>query len=472
MKLDPGVSPPERATLHAAVGVALEVLHAGRLADVYERLAYHFAQAGDTARAVTYLVHLGDQAAERYVPERAIEIWRAALERVDLLPEAQRDHRHLEIIFRLAHNLYLLKRVPESLVLLRAESERVVALDDPRVSGPYYFWLGYALGMTGEVDQVAPHARRAQMAAEASGDQGTLGTALFLHGLERYWKGRPHEGVEALRAAVKVLEATAERWWLGQSQWVLGVCLYHLGEFDDSLAACEHLESIARAFDDRRLQACSLWSVCLVHAWRGDYVRAIELGERGLALSTDPFDRAFSLGYLGASHCEQGNATEAIRCLEESVQVFTASGAFRQHVAYFGSVLGEAYVLAGRLDDAERMVAQAREAAEASAHGVGRGLGWRALGVVAAARGRLEHAETCLTSAVEILGEIVARFLEAQTQLMLARVIAERGDGHRASAAAAVAHRSFAAMRIGRYAELARALADAHDADVVEPAAG
>ena len=55
---------------------------------------------------------------------------------------------------------------------------------------------------------------------------------------------------------------------------------------------------------------------------------------------------------------------------------------------------------------------------------------------------------------------------------MLARVIAERGDGHRASAAAAVAHRSFAAMRIGRYAELARALAGAHDADVVEPAAG
>ena len=48
----------ERRTLHAAVGAALEELHAGRLQDVYELLAYHYGRSADSAKAIAYLPHL------------------------------------------------------------------------------------------------------------------------------------------------------------------------------------------------------------------------------------------------------------------------------------------------------------------------------------------------------------------------------------------------------------------------------
>src|SRR5262249_42705973 len=41
----------ERQALHAAAGRALEALHADRLPDVYDRLAYHYAQTDQAERA-------------------------------------------------------------------------------------------------------------------------------------------------------------------------------------------------------------------------------------------------------------------------------------------------------------------------------------------------------------------------------------------------------------------------------------
>jgi predicted ATPase len=57
---------PQRRVLHAAAGHALEALHADRLEDVYDRLAYHFARTGETAKAVEYLTRFAEQAASRH----------------------------------------------------------------------------------------------------------------------------------------------------------------------------------------------------------------------------------------------------------------------------------------------------------------------------------------------------------------------------------------------------------------------
>ena len=57
-----GLLEPRRWTLHAAVGDALEVLYADRLAEIYDRLAYHSLQAGQQERALGYLLHAADGA--------------------------------------------------------------------------------------------------------------------------------------------------------------------------------------------------------------------------------------------------------------------------------------------------------------------------------------------------------------------------------------------------------------------------
>jgi len=53
---------PRRRTLHAAVGTALEALHADRPAEVSDRLAYHALQADQQERALGYLLQAADRA--------------------------------------------------------------------------------------------------------------------------------------------------------------------------------------------------------------------------------------------------------------------------------------------------------------------------------------------------------------------------------------------------------------------------
>ena len=52
-----------RQILHAAVGQALEALYVDRLDEAYDRLAYHYAQTEEAAKAVEYLTRSADKAA-------------------------------------------------------------------------------------------------------------------------------------------------------------------------------------------------------------------------------------------------------------------------------------------------------------------------------------------------------------------------------------------------------------------------
>jgi tetratricopeptide (TPR) repeat protein len=219
-----------------------------------------------------------------------------------------------------------------------------------------------------------------------------------------------------------MLEGTHEHWWHGQAYWVLGINLFHAGEFDAALEASDRLRAVARTFGDSRLEACADWTSALILARRGRYAAAVEVGHRGLGLCRDPFDRAFALWHLGQVHYEQSNHLQAIACLEEGLNIFAASAAFKQHRSNFGPYLAEAYAVTGRVEEARETAALALQLAESVAYGVGIGASHRALGRIAWIRGDADDAEAHLSKAVETFRTISARFLQAQAQIMLAEI--------------------------------------------------
>ena len=83
--------PPRRRGLHAAVGRALEELHAEHPEEVYDRLAHHFARADAVDPAVWYLVRFSEQAVHRYALEDAVRALREARGFVERLPAETRD---------------------------------------------------------------------------------------------------------------------------------------------------------------------------------------------------------------------------------------------------------------------------------------------------------------------------------------------------------------------------------------------
>ena len=96
---------PRRQALHAAIGEAVEAVYAGRLDEMYDRLAHHFSSADEPGRALTYLVHLADKVARRYALEEAVGLLHDALAATERLPPDRGSRLRLDVVYRLAHVL-------------------------------------------------------------------------------------------------------------------------------------------------------------------------------------------------------------------------------------------------------------------------------------------------------------------------------------------------------------------------------
>ncbi|HYU16436.1 MAG TPA: BTAD domain-containing putative transcriptional regulator, partial [Candidatus Acidoferrum sp.] len=237
--------PPRRQVLHGAVGRALEGLYAERLAEVFDRLAFHYSQARDAGKAVDYLVRSADQAVRASAHEQAVKALEDALGHAPGLPEQGRDRVVLDLMLRQAFSLSNLGRFREILDLLVAHRARIVRTGDPKIAGPYFFRLGLTYSYLGEQEEAGRTAEQALAAAEQCGDGATAGKTCYVLSLQRHYTGRPREGITFGERAVALLERTGETNWLGLVHWVLGLNHHALGEFDEALAAI--LETERRA---------------------------------------------------------------------------------------------------------------------------------------------------------------------------------------------------------------------------------
>jgi len=443
-----------RQALHGAAGQAFEELHAGRLEDVYDRLAYHYSEAGDAPKAVRYLVLLAAQAAGRYAHAEAEQALREALAHCGSLPEAERDRRRLEVILRLAESLLPLARFPETLELFLAHRDLVERLDDPALAGPFYFWLAHTYSYLGDQEQAASNARLAIAAARRQGDAATEGKAWYVLCRDAFWSGRFSEGIEHGREALALLERSDEPWWQGQAYWVAGFHHYVLGQFDEAFDKMKWAEAIWRALQDPRLDPS--WSTGYFHASLGDWELGIEECRGGLERAQDPLNTAAALGFLGYAYLEKGDLPRALAALEESTQRLRQAG-MQQLLGWFSAFLAEALLRSGRLDEARDFAHEALAVTEGVRFRYGSGIAQRALGRIAQADGHREEAAVWLQEALESFRSIQAPFEAGRTRLDLARLA---GSGSvQAAAELGEARRIFTALGLPGYVEKAERLA-------------
>jgi DNA-binding SARP family transcriptional activator len=455
---------PRRLALHGAVGAAMEALHADRLDEVSDQLADHFSHTDQTAKAIHYLVRLSEKAARSYALDDAVRTLRHALVQVERLPDAERGRCHVEVIFHLAHALFLLGRIPEIVDLLVKEQHRLEELHDPLLSGHYHFWLGYVYGGLGESERAVQNAQRAIEEAARCGDQATMGMANYVLSRECHWAGRLRQGVAHGRQAVALLEGTGERWWLGQALHMMALNLGNLGDFTPALRALAWLADLGDTLSDTRLQTYAAWHTGWIYALVGECDTAIETCRRGAALAPDPLSGVLAQGFLGGAHLEKGDPGEAITCLEKSLRQlrsFIGAGAprYRDLEGYFTAMLSEAYLLQGRTDEAHRAALDAFEVASKCRWQTSLAYAERALAKIALTAGAPRDAEAHLHRALDIFSSIDFRFHVARTHVMLAEVGQSRGDGTAALTHLQAAYDLFKLLRVSRYIEQAEKLA-------------
>jgi len=449
--------PPQRRALHAAAGRALEQVHAGRLEEAYDRLAYHFARTAETAKAVDYLARFAAAAAARYAYVEAVAALEQAVVRAPELPAAGQDRLIMGLVLRLAAALFYLGRFREILDLLAAHEERLGRLGDSGLTGLFHFQAGLVWSLMGDVAQSESHARKALEASEQSADEATMGKAQYVLALDGLWLGRPHEVVAHGTTATSLLERTGERYWLGLTHWVLGINYALVGRFDSALAAEARCGDTGVEMGSTRLETYAAWATGAIRAFMGEGEAGIEGCRRSLARSPDPFNTATALGYLGYAYVENGEPARAIEHLERAIELVTR---FRHRYAHvlFTVYLAEALLASGDRERARLVAAEALRLATEVAFHYGTGLAQRVLGRLAQADGAFGEALSLLTQAREAFVALEAPHEVGRVELLLADLAHERDERDGCRAHLAAAHALFTRLGLPRYLERARRL--------------
>jgi DNA-binding SARP family transcriptional activator len=448
---------PARRSLHADVARATERVEAERLDEAYDRLAHHCSRADEPLRAIGYLVQFAEKARQRYAFDDAARSLDRALALIERLPAAERDRHRVDIAIRQGWVLSMLGRFQPILDLLLPLAERVEALGDPALSGPYHFRLGLTYTYLGRHVAGAGAAVRAIEQARRCGDDVTLGQALYVLALTSYFEARPVEGMRQARQSVQALDRAGRRDWLGLAYWILGGHHLLLGQFQDALDAEARATAIADEVGDARLQSLSATYTCWTHLTWGEHDLAIAAGRRALQLARDQISEFGASYYLGYALLRKGDVDEALALLERALAEYKARG-LRQPTARVLMFLGEAYLQTGARSRAR---ACALESLAVTREVPGRwGAAWveRLLGRIAQAEGDLAGAQQHLRDALAGFTDVPAPFEVARTHLDLTDLARATGDSATAARHATDALKTFVDLRAPRYVARAERL--------------
>ena len=273
----------ERRALHRLVGEALEELYPERRGDLAAVLAMHFEQAGDTDRAINYLMEAARFAYERNAISEAYELYgRAAA----LLPPPSDADDQQTLRRRVGVELGRVKAgfsfitESEALAIIEPRVADAERLDDKRLTADVHLTIAVLHEFRGdrpEIDEVLRRSleRVSEIAAELR-DPLLAALPQSLVGLFQVFTGHLREGIETLRAAAPMLEQ--KRDFVGSSFALVALAIGYarLGQFDKADEAAQRASQVA-ADGDVIAKIDALIGESTVRSVRGDLEAAVPL---------------------------------------------------------------------------------------------------------------------------------------------------------------------------------------------------
>jgi len=445
---------------HRQVAELLENCYPEVVQSQPELIAHHYARAEQADKAVEYLTRVGDNANAAYAHAEAISALEEACRHAERLPDGERDRLVLDLVVRRAQPLHFLGRRQEIVDLLEGYQQRVERLEEPSLSGPYFFWLGFAHGWLGHRTEAGDALRRSLAEAISANDEAVQGQIHRALATEYFYSGRPlDEAIEHGKEAVELLGRSGDQLWFGQALFVLSYCYCLAGDFDSAIATAVRLQDFGEISGDRRARANAAMLIGLARATRGEGEAGIEMCEQALEISPDSFETAFILACLGRACLEAGNTARAVNSLEQAVEIADKVRSVQFH-AWFRIMLGEAYLVRGDLYEAVGVIDIALAASTEAQFLLGVAFSNQLLGRVASVKGGLEGARQYLEDARQMFTTLGARFELGRTCLELATITYAQGAHDSAATHLHEARSLFSALGARRYVERADELSE------------
>jgi class 3 adenylate cyclase/tetratricopeptide (TPR) repeat protein len=353
-----------RRSLHARIVDAIETVYPERLSEQVERLAHHAVRAEAWAKAVTYLRQAGARAFARSVNRESVGYIEQALLVLQHLPETRETlEQAIDLRFDLRPALFALGELPRLAEHLREAEALAQALGDQLRLGRASLHKSHYLWSTGHAAEARASAENAQAIAEALGDLPLqvgathyLGAICLTSGNYRHAETFLQKVVHLLggdrsrdRCGLTGFPAAMARGWLA---WALA----ERGAFDEGIVYGQDGLRLAEALDHPYTWIAASWGPGHLYRLRGDISHAVRLLERALSLCRDWDIRVLSgttAGHLGFAYVLSGRVVEGLALLSEGQE------SEKQYQTLIIVHMGEACLLARRVDEATAFAARA-----------------------------------------------------------------------------------------------------------------
>jgi tetratricopeptide (TPR) repeat protein len=411
------------------------------VAEQMERLAYHALRGEVWAKALTYCQQAGEKVMARSAYREAVGYFEQALSALAHLPETRATREQaIDLRSALYQALYPLLEFGRSLEYLREAEPLAEALGDQRRLGWLSASMSYCLQMMNRMEHAIAVGQRAHAIAETLGDVALQVETNVQLGRTYRILGDHRRAIEVLRRNVASIEGDQSRERCGMpdlaravtSRAWLAVCHAVLGEFAEGIALGEEAVRMAEAGDQPLSRIVASWGVGTLYFHKGDFPKAISALTRGLEVCQIWNIRAYAppiAVHLGASYTLSGRVGEGLPLLEQY-----AFKGFGPQPLDSALLLSQAYLVAGRVDDAMQLAQHALELSHTHRSREAEAWALRRLGEIAARRSppEAEQAEAHYQQALALAEELGMRPLQAHCHRGLGTLYAATGQQEQA----------------------------------------
>jgi tetratricopeptide (TPR) repeat protein len=268
----------DRKQLHARVGAILASVYAGRPDEVDAVLAYHYAQAEESAKTLRHAHRAASQFKHLYANAEALTYYDLALQSAEALQRSANEADRRELIqerFEILSERQGVWSLIGSFDRTRSDLEQMIDLartlnDDTRLADALN-GIGYFMINTGSGDprpaleEALTIKRRVGDRAGQADSLNSLASALLSMGLAQkamacFWEARG------------IYEALGNEDGIARSEWSLGLAEYELlGQYESAHRHFERSLELSRKLGLRGLECGGLMMIGASHIRMGDF---------------------------------------------------------------------------------------------------------------------------------------------------------------------------------------------------------
>ncbi len=344
-----------RRQYHAAAGLGLEQLYAGRTDEVVELVAYHFGRSAEGEKAVDYSILAAEKAQRRWASTEALAHFEAAVKRIESMPDTTPNRlRRIDAVVKQAEIKFALGRHAEHIQALEEIREAVEGIGDMRRRAAWYYWTGLFHSLIGSRPEVSmAYCSKAASIADTEGLEDVKAFAESCLAHVYLTAGKLADALAAGDRALEYFEARGNVWWACRTLWALISATNVTGEWERGLEYCRRALEHGQAANDLRLKVTGWWRTGSTHVQRGDPQAGLRCCEEALALSPIPFDAANIKAVKGYGLVKAGKTKAGIVELTEALSWLQQS-----HLEYVRAFYA-LWLAEGHLREGERLRARA-----------------------------------------------------------------------------------------------------------------